>query len=71
MSLQKCASHYLTIRVKDVNDNPPVFLQSSYVVTNISEATKIGSTILQVSATDADQVTTVEGTLLENPMLIS
>ena len=53
---QKCASHYLTIHVKDVNDNPPVFQQSSYVVTNISEATKIGATILQVSATDADQV---------------
>ena len=56
---QKCAQHYLTIRVKDVNDNPPVFQQSSYVVTNISEAIKVGATILQVSATDADQVIVV------------
>lgn len=39
--------------VNDVNDNPPVFDQSAYNAT-LSEASLIGTPVLQVVATDAD-----------------
>ncbi|RMC07431.1 hypothetical protein DUI87_16899 [Hirundo rustica rustica] len=39
--------------VNDVNDNPPVFDQSTYNAT-LSEASLIGTPVLQVVATDAD-----------------
>lgn len=39
--------------INDVNDNPPVFDQSAYNAT-LSEASLIGTPVLQVVATDAD-----------------
>ncbi|CAH1394992.1 unnamed protein product [Nezara viridula] len=41
------------ITVTDVNDNPPRFSQESYLV-SVSEDVPIGTSILQVSATDPD-----------------
>ncbi|XP_066904779.1 protocadherin-like wing polarity protein stan isoform X2 [Halyomorpha halys] len=41
------------ITVTDVNDNPPKFSQESYLV-SVSEDVPIGTSILQVSATDPD-----------------
>uniref|UniRef100_A0A803V7Q4 Protocadherin Fat 3 n=1 Tax=Ficedula albicollis TaxID=59894 RepID=A0A803V7Q4_FICAL len=41
------------LNVNDVNDNPPVFDQSAYNAT-LSEASLIGTPVLQVVATDAD-----------------
>ncbi|XP_031655229.1 cadherin-23 [Oncorhynchus kisutch] len=42
------------VEVLDVNDNRPIFLQNSYE-TSILENVPIGSSILQVQATDSDQ----------------
>uniref|UniRef100_A0A8C7LMU9 Cadherin-23 n=1 Tax=Oncorhynchus mykiss TaxID=8022 RepID=A0A8C7LMU9_ONCMY len=42
------------VKVLDVNDNRPIFLQNSYE-TSILENVPIGTSILQVQATDADQ----------------
>ena len=41
------------IHVDDVNDNPPVFNQTSYEV-KVSEAHVVGTTLLRVTATDKD-----------------
>ncbi|KAJ6664914.1 hypothetical protein lerEdw1_005886, partial [Lerista edwardsae] len=41
------------LTVNDVNDNPPVFYQFAYNAT-LSEASLIGTSVLQVVATDAD-----------------
>ncbi|XP_078371306.1 protein dachsous-like [Oculina patagonica] len=46
----------LSVNVKDVNDNAPKFLESSYQAT-LSEATDAGTSILRVSAEDADSGT--------------
>ncbi|CAB1425059.1 unnamed protein product [Pleuronectes platessa] len=42
------------VEVQDVNDNRPIFLQNSYE-TSILESVPIGTSVLQVQATDADQ----------------
>ncbi|XP_027861759.1 cadherin-23 isoform X4 [Xiphophorus couchianus] len=44
----------VSVEVQDVNDNRPIFLQNSYE-TSILETVPIGTSILQVQATDADQ----------------
>uniref|UniRef100_F6SWX7 Cadherin domain-containing protein n=1 Tax=Monodelphis domestica TaxID=13616 RepID=F6SWX7_MONDO len=46
-------SKILTLHITDVNDNPPVFLQSSYVV-YVPENNPSGTSIACVSATDLD-----------------
>uniref|UniRef100_A0A7N4V541 Protocadherin gamma subfamily C, 3 n=1 Tax=Sarcophilus harrisii TaxID=9305 RepID=A0A7N4V541_SARHA len=46
-------SKTLTLHIADVNDNPPVFLQSSYVV-YVPENNPSGASITSVSASDAD-----------------
>ena len=43
----------ITVRVKDQNDNDPVFHPKQYQA-NISESTSVGTILLQVMATDAD-----------------
>ena len=45
----------VTVDVIDVDDNPPVFSQTRYQV-KYSEALPIGSIIIQLTATDADQL---------------
>ena len=44
----------LTITVIDVNDNPPVFPQNSFIVT-VTENTTIGTIVGLLSASDADE----------------
>ncbi|CAL8354922.1 unnamed protein product [Merluccius merluccius] len=44
----------ITIEVVDVNDNHPVFTKESYSV-QLQENTAIGTTIIQVNATDPDE----------------
>ncbi|XP_074492883.1 cadherin-7 [Sebastes fasciatus] len=44
------------IRVQDINDNPPVFLDEPYVAT-VPEMANIGTSIIQVTARDADDPT--------------
>ena len=43
----------VTIALEDVNDNPPLFDRNTFTVT-IPEDTNIGTSILRVTATDAD-----------------
>ena len=43
------------VNVADTNDNPPIFSPASYAA-EIEENMKIGSSILTVTATDADEV---------------
>ncbi|XP_029442811.1 protocadherin Fat 1 isoform X2 [Rhinatrema bivittatum] len=50
------ADVFVDIVVEDVNDNPPVFTEKSYAVT-LSEASVIGTSVVQVTATDADSGT--------------
>lgn len=45
----------LTIKVTDVNDNPPRFELPDYQAHNVPEDVDIGTSILQVSAADMDQ----------------
>uniref|UniRef100_A0AAR2L2E2 FAT atypical cadherin 1a n=1 Tax=Pygocentrus nattereri TaxID=42514 RepID=A0AAR2L2E2_PYGNA len=47
------AEVFVDIILEDVNDNPPVFLAKSYNA-SLSEASVIGTSVVQVSATDAD-----------------
>lgn len=42
------------ISLGDVNDNPPVFQQATYTA-NVAEDALIGTSVLQVTASDADQ----------------
>ncbi|KAK0144536.1 Protocadherin alpha-7 [Merluccius polli] len=44
----------IIINVSDVNDNPPVFTKDSYSI-QLNENTPIGTTIIQVNATDLDE----------------
>lgn len=44
----------VTIEVADINDNPPVFNQTSYSV-DVSENVAIGDVVLTVLATDSDE----------------
>nr|XP_047934269.1 protocadherin Fat 1 isoform X2 [Anser cygnoides] len=50
------ADVFVDIMVEDINDNPPVFTEQSYTAT-LSEASVIGTSVIQVSATDADSGT--------------
>ncbi|XP_059836502.1 cadherin-like protein 26 isoform X1 [Hypanus sabinus] len=43
------------VRVKDINDNSPIFNQSKYEV-EIPESTPVGKEFLRVNATDADEI---------------
>ncbi|XP_006741893.1 protocadherin Fat 1 [Leptonychotes weddellii] len=47
------AEVFVDIIVEDINDNPPVFVQQSYATT-LSEASVIGTSVVQVRATDSD-----------------
>ncbi|KAK3607639.1 hypothetical protein CHS0354_010691 [Potamilus streckersoni] len=47
------ASLNFLVRVMDINDNAPVFINERYVA-NVTENVNIGTRILQVSATDTD-----------------
>ncbi|KAM6963072.1 cadherin-24 [Aplochiton taeniatus] len=49
-------SSQFVIRVQDINDNPPVFKDEPYVAT-VPEMANIGTSIIQVTATDADDPT--------------
>ncbi|XP_060078069.1 protocadherin Fat 4-like [Ylistrum balloti] len=49
----RSSSAYVTVSITDVNDNAPVFDQSSYEV-NISRDLSTGSEVIKVMATDAD-----------------
>uniref|UniRef100_A0A7N6AVJ6 Cadherin domain-containing protein n=1 Tax=Anabas testudineus TaxID=64144 RepID=A0A7N6AVJ6_ANATE len=44
----------IIVDVSDVNDNPPVFTQDSYNV-ELKENSPIGTTVIQVNATDLDE----------------
>ncbi|KAB5550601.1 hypothetical protein PHYPO_G00055620 [Pangasianodon hypophthalmus] len=43
----------VTINVTDINDNPPVFTSTEYM-TSVSENSVIGSSVIQIIATDKD-----------------
>lgn len=47
------AEVFVDIIVEDINDNPPVFVQQAYTTT-LSEASIIGTPVIQVRATDSD-----------------
>ncbi|XP_078143745.1 cadherin 24, type 2b [Centroberyx gerrardi] len=49
-------SSQFIIRVQDINDNPPVFDEGPYTAT-VPEMANIGTSIIQVTATDADDPT--------------
>nr|XP_020488584.1 cadherin-11-like isoform X1 [Labrus bergylta] len=49
-------SSQFIIRVQDINDNPPVFPSEPYVAT-VPEMANIGTSIIQVTARDADDPT--------------
>ncbi|CAH0750481.1 unnamed protein product [Diatraea saccharalis] len=48
------ASREISLRVTDVNDNEPVFVESEYKA-SVPEAAAPGTPVVQVSATDADE----------------
>ncbi|KAF5893509.1 cadherin-24-like isoform X3, partial [Clarias magur] len=47
------ASSQFTIRVQDINDNPPVFKHTHYIA-SVPERASAGTSVIQVTATDAD-----------------
>ncbi|XP_026092884.1 cadherin-11-like [Carassius auratus] len=49
-------SSQFIIRVQDINDNPPVFQDGPYSAT-VPEMANIGTSVIQVTATDADDPT--------------
>ncbi|KAJ3594481.1 hypothetical protein NHX12_003788, partial [Muraenolepis orangiensis] len=49
-------SSQFIIRVQDINDNPPMFDEGPYSAT-VPEMANIGTSIIQVTATDADDPT--------------
>uniref|UniRef100_A0A3Q0R6Q8 Cadherin 24 n=1 Tax=Amphilophus citrinellus TaxID=61819 RepID=A0A3Q0R6Q8_AMPCI len=49
-------SSQFIIRVQDINDNPPIFDEGPYSAT-VPEMANIGTSIIQVTATDADDPT--------------
>ncbi|XP_070701033.1 cadherin-24 [Pempheris klunzingeri] len=49
-------SSQFLIRVQDINDNPPIFDEGPYTAT-VPEMANIGTSIIQVTATDADDPT--------------
>ncbi|CAJ0967641.1 unnamed protein product [Ranitomeya imitator] len=44
------------IKVQDINDNPPVFLHPPYRA-SVPEMSNVGTSVIQVTATDADDPT--------------
>ncbi|KAM4732197.1 protocadherin alpha-3-like [Anableps anableps] len=50
----KSGTSQIIVNVLDINDNIPVFSEALYK-TNISENTQLGTTVIAVSATDADE----------------
>ena len=52
----ECVNQHISAIVLPVNDNTPVFEQDQYEIM-LSEATPVGTTIITVSCTDADQTT--------------
>ena len=46
---------HVVVLINDINDSPPKFEQSIYVLHNISEGISIDSIITRVHATDADE----------------
>uniref|UniRef100_A0A8B9KA13 Cadherin 24, type 2a n=1 Tax=Astyanax mexicanus TaxID=7994 RepID=A0A8B9KA13_ASTMX len=50
------ASSQFIIRVQDINDNPPLFAHAHYSAT-VPEMASIGTSVIQVTATDADDET--------------
>ncbi|XP_072256714.1 protocadherin gamma-C5-like isoform X2 [Pyxicephalus adspersus] len=50
----RSGSCHITIKVLDINDNPPVFNQSVYKI-NIKENTPVNTVILTLNATDLDE----------------
>ncbi|KAM3866679.1 protocadherin beta-15-like [Diretmus argenteus] len=49
----------ITVDVSDVNDNPPIFTMDSYSV-QLNENSAIGTTVIQVNATDMDEGSNAE-----------
>ncbi|XP_068456661.1 uncharacterized protein [Clinocottus analis] len=49
-------SSQFIIRVQDINDNPPIFEEGPYIAI-VPEMANIGTSIIQVTATDADDPT--------------
>ena len=58
----------ISVRILDINDNPPVFSRSTYAI-SVSESTPVGETLLQLEATDADSGinTLIEFSLVTGP----
>ncbi|XP_039385000.1 protocadherin gamma-A2-like [Mauremys reevesii] len=50
----KTANTIVLVTIQDVNDNPPEFTQSNYVV-SVPENSPDGTMVLQVTATDKDE----------------
>uniref|UniRef100_A0A672GA32 Protocadherin 2 alpha a 15 n=1 Tax=Salarias fasciatus TaxID=181472 RepID=A0A672GA32_SALFA len=50
----KSGNMTIIVNVSDVNDNPPVFSQDSYIA-HLSENSPLGTTVFQVNATDLDE----------------
>uniref|UniRef100_A0A4W4GJI9 Cadherin domain-containing protein n=1 Tax=Electrophorus electricus TaxID=8005 RepID=A0A4W4GJI9_ELEEL len=44
------------VKVQDINDNPPVFLQGPYYA-RVAEMSNVGTSVIQVTASDADDPT--------------
>ena len=44
----------LAVKVKDINDNMPVFDRSNYNI-KVAQDTPVGEKIMQISATDVDE----------------
>uniref|UniRef100_W5KPE2 Cadherin 11, type 2, OB-cadherin (osteoblast) n=1 Tax=Astyanax mexicanus TaxID=7994 RepID=W5KPE2_ASTMX len=44
------------VKVQDINDNPPVFLHGPYYA-NVAEMSNVGTSVIQVTASDADDPT--------------
>ncbi|XP_053555546.1 cadherin-11 [Bombina bombina] len=44
------------VKVQDINDNPPEFLQDNYPA-NVPEMSNVGTSVIQVTASDADDPT--------------
>ncbi|KAK3560427.1 hypothetical protein QTP86_008449 [Hemibagrus guttatus] len=51
----------VTINVTDINDNPPVFTSTEYM-TSVSENSAVGSSVIQIIATDKDSGSNAEVT---------
>ncbi|ESO94055.1 hypothetical protein LOTGIDRAFT_104487 [Lottia gigantea] len=61
---------WVHIRVIDINDNEPVFSQDTYIA-EISENADIGQSVVQLSATDADEDNRVFFTIRSSVNLVS